>query len=197
MATTVLAPEEAARREGESATVRRRRVVARAALRIALGRYLDRPPASLELRRGLQGKPELVGAASEAPIHFNLARSEDLCLIAIATGGPVGIDVEAIRPFPELERLVAARFEPEEAAGVLGLTGPARLRAFYRCWTRKEASLKASGIGLAAGLGARPDPDLALVDLDLPEGFAGALAGGGAALAESARSTPYSLPLDR
>jgi 4'-phosphopantetheinyl transferase len=165
--------------------------VARAALRIALGRCLDRPPDSLELVPDEQGKPVL--AADD--VGFNLAHSADLCVIAVSESGPIGVDVEEVRDFPELEGVVGARFAPAEAAGILGQAGDSRLRAFYRCWTRKEAYLKATGAGLQAGLdsvvvsvGDRPeilsatqsnDGAWSLADLDLDEGFIGAVAARG------------------
>jgi 4'-phosphopantetheinyl transferase len=166
-------------------------VVARAQLRIALGRRLGRAPRSLRFMRGPHGKPALVGADG-ARLHFSQARSGDVCLLALSADGPVGVDVEALSPLPELEPLVAARFAPSEAAAILRRSGEQRLRAFYRCWTRKEACLKATGAGLSAGLAAvvvavdehptvlaaadGPATGWGLRDLDPGPGFAAALA---------------------
>ena len=167
-----------------------RRTTSRAALRTALGRTLDVRPDSLTFAEGPGGRPELV--ESDVPVSFNLSHSGDLCLIAISTDGPVGIDVEEMRAVPELASLVRARFAASEADAILAEPEEGRLRAFYRCWTRKEAYLKATGAGIGAGIdgvvvsvgerpelisapGARPG-DWALADLALDERFAGALA---------------------
>ncbi|MDX6638395.1 MAG: 4-phosphopantetheinyl transferase, partial [Solirubrobacterales bacterium] len=74
--------------------------------------------------------------------------------IALSTIGPVGVDVERVIAFPELEAIARDRFAPGEAAAILGLRDERRVRAFYNCWTRKEAYLKATGIGLATALDA-------------------------------------------
>jgi 4'-phosphopantetheinyl transferase len=145
---------EAIRREGEREDVWRRRVVGRAALKIALGRYLDREPRSLRISAGPNGKPILEPTGGRPAPCFNLAHSGDLCLIAICDRGEVGVDVEEIRERPHRDRLVEARFAPSEADEILRRTGEERMRAFYRCWTRKEAYLKALGIGLSGDLGA-------------------------------------------
>lgn len=99
-------------------------------------------------------KPRLEPTGERPPPCFNLAHSGNLCLIAISDDGPVGIDVEAIRDRPHRDRLVETRFAPSEAEAILRFSGERRTRAFYRCWTRKEAYLKALGVGLTAELGA-------------------------------------------
>ncbi len=185
--------EPRARRGRERPQARRRRLAGRAALRLALAAELGSDPASLELATDRDGKPFLAGRAAERdPLWFNLARSGELCVIAISRAGPVGVDVEEARGFPEMGRIAAARFAAVEAAGIAALGGEARRLAFYRCWTRKEAYLKGVGIGLAAGpesvavsTGRRPallsaavgEPaEWSLADLDVGSGFAGAVA---------------------
>lgn len=197
VAAPILAAGEFERRGRESHRVWRRRVVARAALRIALGRHLSRPPESLEFALGPGGRPGLAGTAGRDDVFFSLSRSGDLCLIAISDGGPVGVDVEEVRDVPELAGLVRSRFATSEAAAILELSGKERLHAFYRCWTRKEACVKALETAIGPGLdsvvvsvgdgpvllsapGARAG-DWSLLDLALREGFAGALAVRGAA----------------
>ena len=102
------------------------------------------------LERGPHGKPVL--AEPVDGLHFSSSSSADLCLIALTGAGPVGIDVERVAPRTRLERIAETRFAPEEAEAILSLDGEARLRAFYNCWTRKEAYLKATGAGLTAPL---------------------------------------------
>jgi 4'-phosphopantetheinyl transferase len=129
------------------------RLDAWAAVRVALSSCLDRDPPSLAFRRDPGGKPRLdAEPGSDGELHFNLARSGDTCLIAATRLAPVGVDVEHVVAFPELDEIVRKRFAPEEAAAILSLEGAERLRAFYRCWTRKEACLKASGVGIGGGL---------------------------------------------
>lgn len=182
--------EERERAARGTPDVRRRRLVAALASRIVLARRLGRDPGSLRFTRDADGKPALAGGP-EVRLHFSRSTSADRCLIALSSEGPVGVDLERVVAFPDFERIAASRFHPGETSAIMQLTGEPRLRAFYECWTRKEAYLKASGLGLARGLHgvtvtvtrARPRivslaaDDVArwtLVDLDLGDGFAGA-----------------------
>jgi 4'-phosphopantetheinyl transferase len=207
-ATAVLAPAEAERRPAQPARAWRRRAVARLGLRIALGRHLGLPPASLRFERGPAGKPALGG--SPPPCWFSTSRSGELCLIAISDRGPVGGDVEEIHDSPRLWRLAERRFLPSETTAILDQQGARRLLAFYRCWTRKEAFLKAIGTGLAAGLDSvevtiGPEAailgpgDLAdrwsLEEVPIRDGFAAALAWDGTA-GEGGPSQPRALELE-
>jgi len=109
----------------------------------------------VELSAGKFGKPALAGAAAAGGLRFNMSHSEGLALYAFALKREVGVDVKRLRP--EASRGIAARFfSPREAEEIaeLGREGgePLRERAFFACWTRKEAYLKARGEGLTAGL---------------------------------------------
>jgi len=211
-AASILGAGEADRRGRESDDLWRRRVVARAALRVALGRHLDRPPGSLAFALGPGGKPELAGCAGGGEVSFSLSRGGECCLIAVSADGPVGIDIERMRDFPELPSLVRSRFAADEAEAILAASGERRLHSFYRCWTRKEACLKAVGRGIDAGglesveVSAGPRPELrsihgeragqwSLLDLELGDGLAGALATRSAGEAHSDRVVPTCLPL--
>lgn len=201
--------EDEMRRGGEALDVWRRRVIARAALRVALGIYLDRPPDSLVFALGPGGRPELAGDPAGA--SFSLSRAGELCLIAICEEGPVGIDVEEVRDVPELASLVRSRFAASEATAILERSGKSRLRAFYRCWTRKEAYLKAVGTGVGAGLErvvvsvdehpallAAPGAgagEWSLLDLGLEGDFAGAVAVRGAVEGAPYTLIPKTLPI--
>ena len=99
---------------------------------------------------GPHGKPVLADSADE--LQFSSSSSDDCCLIAVTATSPVGVDVERVVPRTYLERIAETRFAPAEAAAIGQLRGEAQLRAFYNCWTRKEAYLKATGAGLTQGL---------------------------------------------
>jgi 4'-phosphopantetheinyl transferase len=124
--------------------------VARGALRCILATYSQSEPISLVLRAGPQGKPELVWPAEN--ISFNLSHTCGLALLAIAGSGRVGVDAEIVRPGIEVADLSRRFFAPAEADEILGLPPQAQLAAFFACWTRKEAFVKALGTGLSVPL---------------------------------------------
>lgn len=127
---------------------RRHFVAGRGILRGILGRYLGRAPEQLAFVYGLRGKPVL----PETPLHFNLAHSGGLAVLAVAHSGAVGIDLERVRPVPDCERIMTSFFSPAEVAAILALPPADRLLAFFTCWIRKEAYLKARGDGIATEL---------------------------------------------
>lgn len=125
-------------------------------LRAVLGRYLDRDPAELRLAYGWRGKPELASGG----LHFNLSHSDGLLLLAVSRDHLVGADVERIRPVTDLERLAARFFSEAENLALASVPASARPELFFRCWSRKEAYLKALGCGLGVPL-AQVDAGLA------------------------------------
>jgi len=128
---------------------RDRFIVFRGALRDVLGRGLGLAPDRVALAFGPFGKPHLPPGPGPAALHFNLAHSGDLGLLAVCDGGPVGIDVELARPIPRADRIAARVFAVPERAAYDALPAAERPMAFLRCWTRKEAYLKATGDGLS------------------------------------------------
>jgi len=128
---------------------RRTYVAGRAALRRLLGRYLELEPAALRFVYGDQGKPALDGPAT---LSFNLSHSDAVALIAVTKASRVGVDVEHVHPLRDLDAVAAVCFSPRELAAFAAMPPGARLSAFYNCWTRKEALLKALGGGLALPL---------------------------------------------
>jgi len=130
--------------------VRRRFVVARAALRGVLGAALGQPPRSLRFVEGPHGKPAL--ADQPPPLRFNLSHSGELALLALSLDRELGVDLERRRH--HLDHLGIARryFAPDELAALAALPAAQQETAFYRCWTRKEALLKAKGAGLTLPL---------------------------------------------
>ena len=128
--------------------LRLRYVVAHGALRTILGRYLEAAPGSLHFLTSPFGKPSL----ADSPLSFNLSHSEGLALCAISAHGQLGVDVERIRPIVDGDSIVARYFAPAEAADYVALGERDRLAAFFSTWTRKEAFLKATGLGLQRAL---------------------------------------------
>lgn len=131
---------------------RDRFVARRGLLRLLLGRYLGRCPEDVELKYGPNGKPELAGSLRAPALRFNVSHSRGTALFAFASSGSVGIDLEALRPVPEAEQIAEHFFSPRERAALKALPPAARLEAFLRCWTCKEAYLKATGEGLSRPL---------------------------------------------
>lgn len=109
-----------------------------------LGAYLDTAPAGLLIEPDAMGKPRLEGQA----LSFSGSESAGLALFAVARSGELGVDVEKIRPERADLRFARRYFHPTETAALEGLTGEARVRAFFATWTRKEALVKAVGQGL-------------------------------------------------
>jgi 4'-phosphopantetheinyl transferase len=128
---------------------RRRYITCRAALRQILGAYAGLPPESIAFRYGPHGKPEL--AVGRSPLDFNVSHEQDLALIAVSRSGPLGIDIASVRPLKtDMRGLAAIIFTQAEQLDLAGLDPSAALTAFFRGWTRKEAILKANGVGLHA-----------------------------------------------
>jgi phosphopantetheine--protein transferase-like protein len=88
----------------------------------------------------LRGRPDL---------RFNVSHSDGLALYAIARGREVGVDVEQLRELPRAERIAERFFSTEETAALKAEPAERRVEAFFTCWTRKEAYIKARGDGLA------------------------------------------------
>lgn len=132
---------------------RRRAVIARGNLRALLAKELNCAARDLELFAAEAGKPELRGSHSNR-VHFNVSHSGELVLIALADcgGGPVGVDVEKARPDLGVRELAQRFYCAAEWQEIRELQGTAQDEAFFRCWTRKEAIIKAVGKGLQVPL---------------------------------------------
>jgi 4'-phosphopantetheinyl transferase len=126
---------------------RRRFVVARTALRAILARYLRLDPASIGFTYGPQGKPALDGSIGERELRFNLSHSEELALVAVTAGRPLGIDLEAVLSFEDVKYVPARIFSARELAEFKSLAPTQHEAAFFNAWTRKEAFVKATGLG--------------------------------------------------
>ena len=125
--------------------------MAHAVLRDLLGRYLETEPDRISYAYNAFGKPELSRELG-GRLKFNLSHSVGLGLIAITADSDVGIDVERIRPQVDLADIARCFFAAAEADSLIALPSHLRAEAFFGCWTKKEAYLKASGEGLAIPL---------------------------------------------
>jgi 4'-phosphopantetheinyl transferase len=118
-------------------------------------------PANVPIEYDAAGKPKLpsslppIGGSPDAIVtsldaRFNLTHSAELALIAVALGCDVGIDVERLRTVPHLEQIARRYFHPTEASEIMAAPVAGRSTNFLRCWTGKEAVLKAVGLGVSA-----------------------------------------------
>jgi 4'-phosphopantetheinyl transferase len=128
---------------------RTRYVCARGLLRRFLSRELDLPADRIRFQYAANGKPSLAGDQAESGLQFNVSHSDGLGLFVVARHRAVGADVEKIRPLRHGAAVAERFFSGDEYAALDGLEGDAWDRAFFRCWTRKEAFVKAVGDGLS------------------------------------------------
>jgi 4'-phosphopantetheinyl transferase len=171
-----LSPEERGRiGRARAPDERRRRIVARGALREVLGRATGRPPAAVELVTTALGRPRLRGGE----VSFSVAHCGDEALVALAGDRAVGVDLERHRPVAHLLDVARRVLVPEAVAELAALPDERRAEAFFRWWTRTEAQLKARGEGLR-GAGRPPDGSWSVRDLPAPPGWSAAIAAAGA-----------------
>lgn len=134
--------------------LRSRWVVARASLRDILASYSSTRPPDVRFEFEANGKPILASPQKRDSLHFNLSHSNDRALVGVSDFGPIGVDVEYKRPIRDWREVAQRFFSVDEIRQLDGIPEAERISAFYRCWTRKEAVIKASGEGLSARLGA-------------------------------------------
>lgn len=147
----VLSGDERVRASGfKTMELRRRWTTARGALRMILAAYLATEPKSLVFATDANGKPKV--AEIDPVLSFNLSHTAHLAFVAVTTDGLVGIDSEILRAEIDWEGISRRFFAREEASDIRSLPPELRIQAFFTCWTRKEAYLKALGFGLYAAL---------------------------------------------
>jgi len=169
---------------------RRHFIVARGFLRSVVASYLGVQPRALQFEYGAYGKPAL---ASGHTLRFNLSHSNEVALLAVAIDAELGVDVEHIRPDFAGEDIARRYFSRAEVDVFNTLPPEEQVAAFFRCWTRKEAYIKAIGKGFSQALDAfdvtlapgvapallRAEDDEAsrwwMRDVEVGEGYAGAL----------------------
>jgi 4'-phosphopantetheinyl transferase len=121
----------------------RRYTVARAVLRMILSRYLNIAPNLIEFSYSEHGKPAVAATA----LQFNVSHSDEMAVYAFTRVADIGVDIEKVEPHFK-DDLAQRFFSPGEYDALAALTGDAQVHAFYRVWSRKEALLKALGMGL-------------------------------------------------
>ncbi len=131
---------------------RRRFVVARGILRLLVSEYLAVEPGCVAFCYGRYGKPFLSNEFESSCLQFNLSHAHELALYAFSYGRAVGIDLERIKPDRDITGIAVRFFSPNESARLLALPKTQQRKAFFNCWTRKEAYLKAKGAGLTLPL---------------------------------------------
>jgi 4'-phosphopantetheinyl transferase len=132
----------------------RRFVLAKGMLRHLLGDYLGMPPHEIQFSAGPAGKPELSQGhlGDTGFFHFNQSHSGHLAVFAFSRTHRVGVDIEEIRPYNELEQVAELLLNSKELAAFHNLTPEAKQEAFFGAWTCKEAFVKAIGKGLSLPL---------------------------------------------
>jgi 4'-phosphopantetheinyl transferase len=170
-------------------------LAARIALRRLVSAYLDIAAEDVPIEIGVEGKPILRGVHASA-LSFNLSHSGEWVLLGFAGGASIGVDLEVVRPFPNILEVAGRVLTIEEVDALRRLAPDDRERAFFRGWTRKEAIQKARGVGIwdhpshfASGLGGSlsdqavsvvPDPGgqrvWTVLGVNAPAGYAAAAA---------------------
>lgn len=131
---------------------RRRYVATHGLLRCLLSRYLSLAPNAVRLAADRHGKPHIVPEMNAAGLQFNLSHSAELALFGFTRHRRIGVDLEKVRPDFAIDDVAANHFSHHELAQLRSLPAAQQADAFFTCWTRKEALLKACGCGLAVGL---------------------------------------------
>jgi 4'-phosphopantetheinyl transferase len=171
-------------------------IFAHGVLRQILGAYIDRPPGEIQFRHNAYGKPFLLEAGERERTQFNMSHSHGIVLVALTLDRRIGADVEQLRTLDSFPAIAQSNFTTQERAYISGFPPEQQQDAFYKCWTRKEAFIKAVGKGLSIPLNTfdasipegqpgrritapKEAPDVEswwLSDLSAPEGYAGAVA---------------------
>jgi len=167
----------------------------RGLLREALAGYLGEEPGRIALTEGEFGKPQLSRQLERATVCFNISHTGKYLIMVFAGGREVGVDLEEVRQDLPFRAMAERYFSVQEREELFSLPPSEQISAFYRCWTRKEAYLKATGSGFSqpstifdvsllpqdppALLAHRGSPEeterWSIKDLSVPEGYCAAL----------------------
>ena len=150
-------------------------IIARGVLRTLLSHYLNVPAHLLSFIYNAYGKPSLGSPFRESHLHFNLSHSQDIALYAFTYTRQIGIDVEYMRSDINYEELASSSFSAHEQTILSTLPQDLTRQAFFNCWTRKEAYIKARGKGISIPLdqfdvSLRPgEPAMLLASREVPQ----------------------------
>jgi 4'-phosphopantetheinyl transferase len=136
-------------RKYRTSDLRRSFVISRGFVRTVLGSYMNAAPRDIELVYGDYGKPHVINAAG---LEFSVSHTKGHIAIACVQNCKMGIDIEAIRPTADLQAIAQMCFTPDEISQISRVAAGDSERAFYLCWARKEAYVKAIGTGLSRPL---------------------------------------------
>lgn len=151
----VLSPEEKKRiHRYQFEHDRNRHLLSRGMLRYLLGHYLNVALEALVFKYSQYGKPSLESPYCKTGLQFNVSHSHNLILLAFCWNHPLGVDIEYMRPLTNADQIAQKYFSSREYAIYLSVSSRHRREAFYNCWTRKEAFIKAIGEGLSYPLDA-------------------------------------------
>ena len=154
---------------------RQRFIAARGTLRFILSRYITIYPGHLRFHFNQYGKPVLAPEFNSDLLNFNLSHSGGMALYAITRNMEIGVDVERVRSGFKYEEIAERFFSANEVAILRKIPTEKKLEAFYNCWTRKEAYIKAHGKGLSLPLDsfevsfAPWEPSILLITKDEPQ----------------------------
>lgn len=187
----VLAPDELLRADRlRDAEQRRRWAASRCFLRNVLSQYVDDRAETIRIDVHPNGKPTLTDYPE---CHFSLSHAAGVSVVAVTTLGPLGVDIEPIRPYAELRGAVTLSMTSREQYVLDALPEGDRVRSFLHGWTCKEAVLKATGTGINDQLlrlevslnpadsgvqswDGRPSDDWCLIPFEPYPGYLGAVA---------------------
>lgn len=124
----------------------------RVVVREILSSYLGVRPEEIIFAYNQYGKPYLVSAGPERNLNFNISHAGDMSLLAVTLDRRIGVDIELVRDEASIETIAKRFFLPSEVSQLLSLPESLRQEAFFTCWTRKEAFIKAQGQGLSIPL---------------------------------------------
>ncbi len=173
----LLSPDERSRHDRfRRREDQQRFLTGRGLLRLVAGEHLKVPAEQVTFAYGRFGKPSLARAHGGTPLRFNISHSGELVLLAFSLTHEIGVDIEQIRPEAEWREVAGQVFSAPELAEWGRLDEAAREERFFQTWTRREAVLKASGLGVAENALPGSSDGQQLFDMDLPLGYVGALA---------------------